>query len=89
MEDNAIFMFVSNIVMADDELEVIDYLVEETYIEINKIKRETLDTNIIDKCRACESQVNLYNLFDNPDNLSKKFAMCTSLEVYFRLLIIN
>jgi len=38
---------------------------------------------LTNKCRACESQVNLYALFENSDNLLMKFTLCTSLEVTF------
>jgi len=38
-------------------------------------------TMLIDKCRACESQRNLFNLYENTENLLMKFKLCTSLEV--------
>jgi len=43
---------------------------------------EKNNVNYDDKCRGCESQVNLCSLFENSENLSKKFTLCTSLKVF-------
>ena len=47
------------------------------YYESTKVSEMEINDN---KCRACESQVNLCSLFET-DNLSIKFTECTSLTV--------